>query len=58
MKKFFFTAYVVATIALVPAVIFGYLSNQHHSNKQSTEMAKDVANGQESASILQVVKIF
>jgi len=58
MKKFFFTAYVAAAIALVPAVIFGYLSNHDHAKKPATEMASDVSNGQESSTILQVVKIY
>jgi hypothetical protein len=58
MKKFFFTAYVIAAITLVPAVIFGYLSNHADSNKPATEMASDVNNGHESSTILQVVKIF
>lgn len=58
MKKFFFTAYVIAAIALVPAIVFGYLHNNSQSEKPATEMASDVTNGQESSSILRLVKSF
>ena len=60
MKKFIFTANVIAIVALVPAVLFGYL----HSNttdvpaKQSTEVVSDVTNGQDNGSILRIVKSF
>jgi hypothetical protein len=58
MKKLFFSAYVIVAIALVPAVVFGYLHNNGSSNKQSIELAKDVVSSQESSSILRLVKSF
>jgi hypothetical protein len=58
MKKFFFTAYVIAAIALVPAIVFGYLHQNAAPETQSTEMVNDVINSQESSSILGIVKSF
>ena len=60
MKKFIFTANVIAIVALVPAVIFGYLSNDNaKDNKAKTEeVAKDVKTGQDEFSILRLVKTF
>ncbi len=60
MKKFLFTAYVVAIVALVPAVIVGYLHNdgETKTTKTSTEVSKDVTNGQDEVNILRLVKTF
>ena len=60
MKKFIFTANVIAIVALVPAVIFGYLSNDKNAEnkKAQTEVAKDVKTGQDEFSILRLVKTF
>jgi len=59
MKKFLFTAYVVAIVALVPAVIVGYLHNENPKDtKDNTEIAKDVKNGSDDGSILRLVKTF
>ena len=61
MRKFIFTANVIALIALVPAILFGYL----HTNTDSTEtkpntevVSKDVTNGQDDGSVLRLVKSF
>ncbi len=61
MKKLIFTANMIAIIALVPALVFGYLHNngQSKQNKANTEMATDVANGQnDDGTILHLVKSF
>ena len=60
MKKFIFTANMIAIIALVPALVFGYLHNDNKSNdnKANTETAKDVTNGQEDGTTIHLVKIF
>ena len=60
MRKFIFTANVIALIALVPAVLFGYLHTDTvpAENKPATEIAKDVTNGQDNGSIFQLIKSF
>ena len=60
MKKFIFTANVIAIIALVPAVIFGYLHNETPGTdkKASTEIVNDVTNGQDDGSSIHLVKTF
>jgi len=61
MKKFIFTANMIAIIALVPAVVFGYLHNNNQSkqNKANTEIATDVTNGQnDDGTIIHLVKSF
>ncbi|MES2004086.1 MAG: hypothetical protein V4450_06160 [Bacteroidota bacterium] len=60
MKKFIFTANVIAIMALVPAIVFGYLHNdgKHTENKSNTEQAKDVKNGQDDGSTLHLVRTF
>lgn len=60
MKKFIFTANVIAIVALVPAVIFGYLSNGNAKNNKAKteEVAKDVKSGQDDFSILHLVRTF
>ena len=61
MRKFIFTANVIALIALVPAILFGYLHTQTNNTetKPVTEVvSKDVTNGQDDGSILHLVKSF
>lgn len=61
MRKFIFTANVIAIIMLVPAVLLGYLNTTAAGNEtqQATEVvAKDVTNGQDDGSILHLVKAF
>ena len=60
MKKFIFTANVIAIIAVVPAVLFGYLhsTTQVTDTKQNTEMVKDVTNGQDDGITLHLVKSY
>ncbi len=60
MKKFIFTANMIAIIALVPALVFGYLHNDNKAsdNKTNTETAKDVTNGQEDGTTIHLVKSF
>jgi Na+/H+ antiporter NhaB len=60
MKKFIFTANVVAIIALVPAVIFGYLheDTKKDNNKESIEIVKDTHVNQEESTILRLIRTF
>ena len=60
MRKFIFTANVIALIALVPAVLIGYLHTDTASteNKPATEIAKDVTNGNDDGSTFHLVKSF
>jgi hypothetical protein len=60
MKKFIFTANVIAIIALVPAVLLGYLHTSTAGNEKAAteEIAKDVTNGQDDGITLHVVKAF
>jgi hypothetical protein len=61
MKKFIFTANVIAIIALVPAVLLGYLHTSTAGNEKKAateEIAKDVTNGQDDGITLHVVKAF
>ncbi len=61
MRKLIFTANVIALIALVPAILFGYLNTQTNSTetKPTTEVvSKDVTNGQDDGSVLRLVKSF
>ena len=60
MKKFIFTANMIAIIALVPALVFGYLHSNSKTtdNKVNTETAKDVTNGQEDGITIHLVKSF
>lgn len=60
MKKLIFTANMIAIIALVPALVFGYLHNDNNAkdNKTNTETAKDVTNGQEDGTTIHLVKSF
>ena len=60
MKKFILTANFIALIALVPAVLFGYLHNATTvtNNKPNTEVVKDVTNGQDDGTTINLVKSF
>lgn len=59
MKKFIFTANVIALVALVPAVIFGYLHNNNSTSndKNKTEVVKEVTNGYEESNPVFMVKL-
>lgn len=60
MKKFIFTANMIAIIVLVPALLFGYLHNdgQPKANKAATETTKDVSNSQDDGTTINLVKSF
>jgi hypothetical protein len=60
MKKFIFTANVIAIVALVPAIFLGYLRNDtvNKDKKVNTEVAKDVTHGQEDATSINLIKTF
>lgn len=58
MKKFLFTAYVIFLVALVPAVIFGYLHTDTGNQKANTETSREVSNNQHEERSLQLVKTF
>ncbi len=59
MKKFIFTANVIALLFLVPAVLFGYLNNSSNKEtKAATEVASEPVNSQDNSSILRLVKSF
>ncbi len=59
MKKILFTTYIIALIALVPAVIVGYMNADGQStNNNKTEIAKDVENSTEETGFIHVVKTF
>ena len=60
MKKFIFTANVIAIVALVPAIFLGYLHNNtsNTDKKANTAIAKDVTNGQEDATNINLIKTF
>ena len=60
MKKFIFTANVVVLVALVPAVIFGYLSHDDAAKNTAakTELVKEVSVGHDDGSIFHLVRTF
>ncbi len=58
MKKFLFTTYVIFLMALVPAVVFGYLHSSTSNQKANTETSKEVSNNQSEERSLQLVKTF
>lgn len=60
MRKFIFTANIIALIALVPAVLFGYLhaGTDSETIKPATEITTDVTNGQDDGSLFHLVKAF
>ncbi len=59
MKKILFTTYIIALIALVPAVIFGYMNADGQSkNNNKTELVNDAANNTEESGFIHVVKTF
>lgn len=59
MKKFIFTANLIALMALVPAVVIGYLHNDATKNeKTGTEVVKEVNHGQDDGASIYQVKTF
>lgn len=59
MKKIIFTVYVVALIALVPAVIGGYLNRtDKNENKQNEETLARESARHDDGSILHLVRTF
>jgi len=59
MKKFIFTANVIAILFLVPATIVGYLHEDQKETKAVTgEVAKKSNNGLEYGNIVRLVKTF
>lgn len=60
MKKFLFTANVIAVIILVPAVLFSYLHKTEtpEAKKASVEMASEPAASRTATSIFGLVKSF
>jgi hypothetical protein len=58
MKKFLFTTYVIFLMALVPAIVFGYLHNNTGNQKANTETSKEASNNQSEERSLQLVKTF
>ncbi len=60
MKKLIFTANVIALVALVPAVIFGYLhsNNSASTDKNKTEVVKEANNGHDESASVFMVKLF
>ena len=60
MKKFIFTANMIAIIALVPALLVGYLHNdgQSKASKAATETTKDISNSQDDGTTINLVKSF
>ena len=58
MKKFILTANLVALLALVPAVIIGYLHKEpsKDGNKDRIELVKDAGAHRDGVSILQLVR--
>ncbi|MBV9987351.1 MAG: hypothetical protein JO301_06710 [Chitinophagaceae bacterium] len=58
MKKFIFSASVIALMAMVPAVLVGYLHGNTNDSKPATETVSDVAPAHESSSIIGLVKSF
>jgi hypothetical protein len=61
MKKFIFTANLIALIALVPAVIVGYLhnnDNQSEANKDKTVIVRETSNRNDDGTTLHMVRTF
>jgi hypothetical protein len=59
MKKFIFTANVIALLLLVPAVLVGYLHNSQtgiETKAISGEVAKQATNSTEVGNLLRLVK--
>jgi hypothetical protein len=57
MKKFIFSASVFVLMAMVPAVLVGYLQT-NSDTKPATETVSDVAPAQDNGSLLRLVKSF
>jgi hypothetical protein len=58
MKKFIFSASVILLMAMVPAVLVGYLHNTDQ-HKAATEMSGDVSsNSQDNSTLISLVKSF
>lgn len=58
MKKFIFSASVILLMAMVPAVLVGYLHNTDNQ-KAATETAGDVSsNSQDNSTLIRLVKSF
>ena len=61
MKKYIFTANVIALVALIPAIFIGYLHNEgtKTENKENTKIVKEASTGNtEGISLLRLVKSF
>jgi hypothetical protein len=60
MKKFIFTANVIALIALVPAIFIGYLHTDtpNSKNENKSEIVKEVTNGHDEKASVFMVKLF
>ncbi|NCI51150.1 hypothetical protein GWC95_14555 [Sediminibacterium roseum] len=60
MKKLIFTVYVAALVALVPAVIAGYLNRSKKAGDVKTEetLARESDNRHDDGSILHLVRTF
>ena len=61
MRKFIFTANVIALMALVPAIVFGYLHASSGATENKTDkevIARDVTNGQDDGSTFHLLKSF
>lgn len=58
MKKFIFTACMIALSAMIPAVFIGYLHNDAANDNQKTETAKEVTNGQDETTTLRMIRTF
>lgn len=60
MKKFIFTANVIAIILMVPAVLFGYLHNSgtKETAAQENTVKGEPVSGQTATSIFGLVKTF
>lgn len=59
MKKFIFTANLIALMALVPAVVIGYLHSDASKNEKArTEVVKEANHGQDDGASIYLVKTF
>jgi len=59
MKKFIITINMIALIALVPAVIIGYLNHDTKAdNRNNTEIVKDAQNAPAEGLTFRLIKTF
>jgi hypothetical protein len=60
MKKFIFTANVIAIIALVPAVVIGYLHNNDRNDdaKDKTVLVREATDRNDDGTTLHMVRTF